>query len=99
MAQYVHDLCKVSPGKRADMTDSKLSPAFSLGELQRNLFKLAPFSALWQEKTLLKQYRLDGFCIRTSLWLGECQLETQEELLLKPLIMEGDFLSRYEPWR
>lgn len=57
MAQFVHDLCKVSHGRRADMTGNKSSPAFSLGELQRNLFQLAPFSALWQEKILLKQYR------------------------------------------
>lgn len=59
MAQFVPDLCKVSHGKRTDMTDNKLNPAFSLGELQGNLFKLAPFSAIWQENILFKQYRLD----------------------------------------
>lgn len=41
LAQFIDDLCKVSHGKRTDMIDDKSNPAFSLGGLQGNLFKLA----------------------------------------------------------
>lgn len=67
MAQFIHVLCKVSHGKRTDMIDDKWNPAFSLGGLQGNLFKLAllVFSAF-----LFKQYLSDVFCTGISLWLG-----------------------------
>lgn len=55
MAQLIDDLCKVSHGKRTDMTDDKSNPAFSLGGLQGNLFKLTLLvcSVKWQKRFCL----------------------------------------------
>lgn len=48
MAQFVHDLCKVTHGKKTDMIGDELNLALNLGGLQGNLFKLALFRAIWQ---------------------------------------------------
>lgn len=63
MAQFIHDLCKVSYGKRTDMIDDKWNPAFSPGGLQGNLFKLAllVFSAEWQKHFCLNSTYLMYF--------------------------------------